>query len=513
MKSMNRIFISLIALCLVSTVAYAEFDRKVKVSSNDSTAGYLNGKIVAGSNTTIVENNNGGDESIQINAVTSGSGIILDLDDDGNNESTAFTELATSNDPDNIVTEPSADKVLFDFSPVILETELEAELETQIGVGVFTPNDGALNDDNLSDNSLSDLTDITTTAPANAQVLLWDGVGDNRWENKALSGDCTITEAGVLSCTALSEWNDVGAYLEPKTDGDGIELSDSGGTKGVRISHDGTNVVIDIVGAGAYKFPGLVGCDTIDTDGTGVASCGADASGAGGTPNILDLGDDGADESADLVEIATVGDTNSIFTEPAADKLRIDMGNNWPTSDTADALSANGANCGAGQYPLGVDAAGAVESCTTDDDVPEVGDFDALVGGSYTTYDTVNDDMDLDDEVVTHMLSINIFDPTTADTNRIQAKLATAVTISRVSCSTDTGTATIQLDERAEGTPNSAGTDVLSAGLVCDNDTQSTTGFDNAGIAADVPLNLQITATASSPTVVRIHIDYKVDDV
>jgi len=33
-------------------------------------------------------------------------------------------------------------------------------------------------------------------------------------------------------------------------------------------------------------------------------------------------------------------------------------------ADTATALAANGANCAAGQYPLGVDASGAVESCT-----------------------------------------------------------------------------------------------------------------------------------------------------
>lgn len=32
--------------------------------------------------------------------------------------------------------------------------------------------------------------------------------------------------------------------------------------------------------------------------------------------------------------------------------------------DTASALAANGANCAAGEYPLGVDASGAVESCT-----------------------------------------------------------------------------------------------------------------------------------------------------
>jgi len=41
---------------------------------------------------------------------------------------------------------------------------------------------------------------------------------------------------------------------------------------------------------------------------------------------------------------------------------------------TATVLAANGANCEAGQYPLGIDASGAVESCTVDDDNPEAGE-------------------------------------------------------------------------------------------------------------------------------------------
>ncbi|MBU0959876.1 MAG: hypothetical protein KKB31_08055, partial [Nanoarchaeota archaeon] len=37
---------------------------------------------------------------------------------------------------------------------------------------------------------------------------------------------------------------------------------------------------------------------------------------------------------------------------------------NASSSDEATALAANGANCSAGEYPLGIDASGAVESCT-----------------------------------------------------------------------------------------------------------------------------------------------------
>jgi len=111
----------------------------------------------------------------------------------------------------------------------------------------------------------------------------------------------------------------------------------------------------------------------------------------------------------------------------------------------------------------------------------------------------------------THIASIVVFAPTTAFTNLAQHKFAAPVTISRVSCSTDTGTATIQLDERVEATPNTAGVDVMSSTLACDTDTEATTGFANATIAADVPLNMQITAVASTPGVVRVHIDYAID--
>jgi hypothetical protein len=47
---------------------------------------------------------------------------------------------------------------------------------------------------------------------------------------------------------------------------------------------------------------------------------------------------------------------------------------------TATALAANGANCSAGSYPLGVDASGAVESCTT----AAVGDVTAVGPGCAT---------------------------------------------------------------------------------------------------------------------------------
>lgn len=44
-------------------------DELVKISGNDTTAGYLNGKLIAGTNVTLTENNDGGNETLTIDAV------------------------------------------------------------------------------------------------------------------------------------------------------------------------------------------------------------------------------------------------------------------------------------------------------------------------------------------------------------------------------------------------------------------------------------------------------------
>jgi len=104
--------------------------------------------------------------------------------------------------------------------------------------------------------------------------------------------------------------------------------------------------------------------------------------------------------------------------------------------------------------------------------------------------------------------SIPIFDPTTALTNKVQFYWAAAVTLQEVTCSSlpAASTVTIQLDERAEATPNMAGTNSLTASLVCDDTSETTTAFADSAIAAEVPHNLQIISVAGTPTAVRIHI-------
>ena len=87
-------------------------------------------------------------------------------------------------------------------------------------------------------------------------------------------------------------------------------------------------------------------------------SCANDLTGAGGSAIILDLADDDVNESTDLIEIAITGDTNSIFTEPTADKLLIALASNWPSADTADALDANPTDCAADTFATTIAASG-----------------------------------------------------------------------------------------------------------------------------------------------------------
>ena len=55
----------------------ADTDVKVLVSANDTTAGYLNGKLVAGTNVTLTENNDAGNETLTIDGTGASNGFAI----------------------------------------------------------------------------------------------------------------------------------------------------------------------------------------------------------------------------------------------------------------------------------------------------------------------------------------------------------------------------------------------------------------------------------------------------
>lgn len=158
-------------------------------------------------------------------------------------------------------------------------------------------------------------------------------------------------------------------------------------------------------------------------------------------------------------------------------------------------LIGNGTNFVAGQVGDTMIADGAVDGGTGGE----------IADGTITSADLATANK-------TGMKSMVVLTPATGLSNFSQMYFGAAITITRVACSIDAGTsATIQLDERAEATPNTAGTNVMTSALVCDTDSQTTTSFTNATIAARVPLNLQITGTSGSIGALRVHVEYTID--
>ena len=178
------------------------------------------------------------------------------------------------------------------------------------------------------------------------------------------------------------------------------------------------------------------------------------------------------------------------------------------TATTGRFLRGNGTD-----FVTSTGAAGGAGSCTNqvvtatnDDAAPTCANVSSVM-----ISDGVVASADLATANKTITKSIDIFDPTTSDTNKIQFYWPAAVTLQRVACSVDTGTVTIQLDERAEATPNTAGVDAMTAALVCSTTTGTTTSFSDTVHAVDVPINLQITATSGTPTIVRIHVKAQIN--
>lgn len=101
--------------------------------------------------------------------------------------------------------------------------------------------------------------------------------------------------------------------------------------------------------------------------------------------------------------------------------------------------------------------------------------------------------------------SIAILTPTSGDSGAVQFKIALSTTLVRLSCSTDVGTASINLEIRTETAPNTTGTSVLASPLNCGTTTVVTTGFSVAAIPAYAPVALIVTGVSGSPGVVRVH--------
>lgn len=106
------------------------------------------------------------------------------------------------------------------------------------GANVFTTADGALDDDDLSDNNIDDLSDVTITSAAAAHLLVRNS-GNTAWVNVALSGDGSINAAGALAVNDDSHAH-TGATIS------GIDISDDTNlTAGDHLTLTGDDLDVD----------------------------------------------------------------------------------------------------------------------------------------------------------------------------------------------------------------------------------------------------------------------------
>ena len=95
--------------------------------------------------------------------------------------------------------------------------------------------------------------------------------------------------------------------------------------------------------------------------------------------------------------------------------------------------------------------------------------------------------------------------------NVLQHRLPNDITITDISCWTNTGTTTIQLEERTA--PNTSGTDILDVAFSChDWEYNATTTFANAGITAGNGIAWNFDSQTGSPTEIYTTVEYTIND-
>jgi hypothetical protein len=145
MRFMTKILTTSVALLfLVANTATASIPRTTKVSSNDATDGYLNGKLVAGAGVTFTENNDGVDETLTIATASmapSSATFITQTSSASLSNEQALTSLPSSGimkvaSATGVVSIASAgtDYVATEVDPTV---DTSAEIQAIIGAGVY----------------------------------------------------------------------------------------------------------------------------------------------------------------------------------------------------------------------------------------------------------------------------------------------------------------------------------------------------------------------------------------
>lgn len=186
-------------------------DEKAKVSSNDTTAGYLNGKLVAGSNVTLTENNDGANETLTIaassqrDAITTHQTYTPAFLTGGTNAESAFNNwLAVLDGEFKISIDGTPYNISgIDFTGVASMADVATKIQTAIRAAtsstetvVWSTNKFIISSVDTTSSSAITVTS-TVDAPAGTDI---SGAGAANWMD-CDTGNGTVTNA-VLDKTA-----------------------------------------------------------------------------------------------------------------------------------------------------------------------------------------------------------------------------------------------------------------------------------------------------------------------
>ena len=359
---MKKFWAVLFMLLLFASPAIAIQPGLVAVEESDSTPSAYVYKIIV-SNGSLVDNADG--TVTLTTGGTAGQAVTLDLGDLGTNQSVDLGEIATTGDTNSIFTEPSADKLLIDLGNNWPTADIAVEAQAGDSATAFF-DAGAIE---LARGGLG----VSLSDPNADRFIFWDDSAGNvaflaAGTGLTITGTTITADATAPDDTAynITTWNansdgatknalrDYFALFD--TDGDGdvdnIDSAYAGGSSIVTVGTIGTGTWQGTAIGGAYidiantTAETTIAADDLviiyDTSATAnrAMTRGNFVTGIGaGQAITLDIGDDGGNDSTDLGEIATVGDTNGIVTEPSADKMLIDFTNNWPAADLAVTLT------------------------------------------------------------------------------------------------------------------------------------------------------------------------------
>lgn len=108
--------------------------------------------------------------------------------------------------------------------------------------------------------------------------------------------------------------------------------------------------------------------------------------------------------------------------------------------------------------------------------------------------------------------SFNLPAPVTGDDGDYQIESPVACTLIEVACNVQAATSvTINLYERARATAETGTTNMITTSPVCVTGGDVETAFDDAALAANVPLALGVSAVSGTPALLRVHVTCRRD--